>query len=159
MYLCISTGVFLSVCQSIGLSHLSYFSLNLIKLSFTGCSKNLTSFRRPIILAIFIEMTSNVHSLYRNLPERWIGHGGEEHNFLLKSPPRSLDLTPCDFFPLGICERTCLCAPSAYVKELKQRITAALENPTQDMLQHVWHEFDYRLDVCRVTGGTHIKHL
>ena len=32
--------------------------------------------------------------------------------------------------------------------ELKQRITAALENVTKDMLQRVWHEFDYQLDVC-----------
>ena len=50
------------------------------------------------------------------------------------------------------------CLP-ANLEELKQRITAALENVTKDMLQRVWHEFDYRLDVCRVTGGAHIEHL
>ena len=43
--------------------------------------------------------------------------------------------------------------------ELKQRITAALENVTKDMLQRVWHEFDYQLDVCRVTGSAHIDHV
>ena len=36
---------------------------------------------------------------------------------------------------------------------------AALETVTQDMLQRVWQELDYRLDVCRVTGGAHIEHL
>jgi hypothetical protein len=27
------------------------------------------------------------------------------------------------------------------------------------MLQNVWNELDYRLDVCRVTQGAHIEHL
>ena len=43
--------------------------------------------------------------------------------------------------------------------ELKQRITATLENVTKDMLQRVWHEFDYRLDACKVIGGAYIEHL
>ena len=25
--------------------------------------------------------------------------------------------------------------------------------------RNVWEEFDYQLDVCRVTNGTHIEHL
>ena len=36
---------------------------------------------------------------------------------------------------------------------------AALETVMQDMLQRVWQQLDYRLDVCRVTGGAHIEHL
>ena len=47
----------------------------------------------------------------------------------------------------------------ANIKEMKQRITVALETVTKDMLQRVWHELEYRLDVCRVTGGAHIEHL
>jgi hypothetical protein len=27
------------------------------------------------------------------------------------------------------------------------------------MLQHVWQELDYRIDICRVTKGGHIEHL
>ena len=42
---------------------------------------------------------------------------------------------------------------------MKQRITAALETVTKDMLQRVWHELEYRLDVCKVTGGAPIEHL
>ena len=42
---------------------------------------------------------------------------------------------------------------------MKQRITTALETVTKDMLQRVWHELEYRLDVCKVTGGAHIDHL
>ena len=33
-----------------------------------------------------------------NLPGRWIGRAGGEDNVMLKWPPRSPDLTPCDFF-------------------------------------------------------------
>jgi hypothetical protein len=28
-----------------------------------------------------------------------------------------------------------------------------------DMLQTVWNELDYRVDVCRITNGAHIEHL
>ena len=33
-----------------------------------------------------------------NLPARWIGCAGGEDNVILKWPPCSSDLTPCDFF-------------------------------------------------------------
>ena len=33
-----------------------------------------------------------------NLPERWIRHPGDQDNVMLKWPPRSPDLIPCDFF-------------------------------------------------------------
>jgi hypothetical protein len=28
-----------------------------------------------------------------------------------------------------------------------------------DMLQTVWNELDYRIDVCRITKGAHIEHM
>ena len=33
-----------------------------------------------------------------NLTRRWIGRASGEKNVVLKWPPRSPDLTPCDFF-------------------------------------------------------------
>jgi len=30
---------------------------------------------------------------------------------------------------------------------------------TADMLQTVWNELDFRVDVCRITKGAHIEHL
>jgi hypothetical protein len=36
---------------------------------------------------------------------------------------------------------------------------AALGGVTMDMLQRVWEEIDYRLDVCRVTRGALIEGL
>ena len=46
-----------------------------------------------------------------------------------------------------------------YVHPLKVRIRTATETITADMLQTVWNELDYRVDVCRITNGAHIEHL
>ena len=35
----------------------------------------------------------------------------------------------------------------------------AIETMTADMLQTVWNELDYHVDVCRITNGAHIEHL
>jgi len=43
--------------------------------------------------------------------------------------------------------------------ELKVRIRTAIETITADMLQTVWNELDYRVDVCRITKVAHIAHL
>ena len=48
----------------------------------------------------------------------------------------------------------CVCIPV-----LKVRIRTATETITADMLQTVWDELDYRVDVCRITKGGHIEHL
>ena len=47
----------------------------------------------------------------------------------------------------------------ASIPELKVRIRTAIETITADMLQTVWNELDYRVDVCRITKCAHIKHL
>ena len=41
----------------------------------------------------------------------------------------------------------------------KARIIAAVKNIDAPMLARVWQELEYRIDVCRVTRGDHIKHL
>ena len=43
--------------------------------------------------------------------------------------------------------------------ERSLRIRTAIETITADMLQTVWNELDYRVDVCRITKGAHIEHL
>jgi len=45
------------------------------------------------------------------------------------------------------------------IPELKIRIRTATETITADMLQTVWNELDYRVDVCRITKGAHTEHL
>jgi len=44
----------------------------------------------------------------------------------------------------------------ASIPELKVRIRTAIETITADMLQTVWNELDYRVDVCRITQTVHI---
>jgi hypothetical protein len=34
--------------------------------------------------------------------------------------------------------------------ELRERINTAIGNVTQDMLEWVWREWEYRLNICRV---------
>ena len=47
----------------------------------------------------------------------------------------------------------------ASIPELKVRVRTAIETITADMLQTVWNELNFRVDVCRITKGAHIEHL
>jgi len=51
-------------------------------------------------------------------------------------------------------ETGCVCIP-----ELKVLIRTAIETITADMLQTVWNELVYRVDVCRIKKDAHIEHL
>ena len=63
--------------------------------------------------------------------------------------PQSPYLSPCDFFLWGYVKGLVFVPPlPTNSEEMKQRITAALETVTKDMLQRVWHELEYRLNVC-----------
>jgi hypothetical protein len=42
---------------------------------------------------------------------------------------------------------------------LKARIIAAVKNIDAPMLTRVWHELEYRIDMCLVTRGAHIERL
>ena len=74
-------------------------------------------------------------------------------------PPRSSDATPCDIFLWGYVNDQVYVPPlPASVPELKVRIRTAIETITADKLQTVWNELDYRVDVCRITKGSHTEH-
>jgi len=38
-------------------------------------------------------------------------------------------------------------------------ITTAVASVDEDMLRSVWTELGYRIDICRVTKGSHTEHL
>ncbi|XP_068083439.1 uncharacterized protein [Anabrus simplex] len=98
--------------------------------------------------------------LNQELPQRWMGCGTEGDLMLLPFPPRSPDLTPCDFFLWGYVKYQVFVPPLLVdIQEVKQHIQAAFESITAAMLTRVWEEMDYRVDVCRVTQGAHIKRL
>ena len=75
-------------------------------------------------------------------------------------PPLSPYATPCDFFLWGYVKDQVYVPPlPASIPELWVRIRTAIEIITADMLQTVWNELDYRVDVCRIIKGAHIEHL
>jgi len=75
-------------------------------------------------------------------------------------PSRSSDATPCDFFLWGYIKDQVYIPPlPASIPELKVRTRTTIENITADMLQTVWNEIDFRVDICRITKGAHIEHL
>jgi hypothetical protein len=62
------------------------------------------------------------------------------------------------FLPLGFCQGQRLHPPlPKTLPELQRRISNAIENVTEDMLERVWQEWEYRLDICHFTRGTHIE--
>jgi hypothetical protein len=70
------------------------------------------------------------------------------------------DLTSCDFFLWGYVKDVVYVSPLPNdLQELRQRIIAAVTTINRDMLERVWTEMDYRIDVCRVTRGSHIECL
>jgi len=98
--------------------------------------------------------------LNRVLQQRWIGRAAKGGNHLLPWPPNSPDLTPCDFFLWGFVNDSVYVPPLPMsLQELRDRITHALQTITADMINRVWDEFDYRVDLCRVTQDAHIEGL
>jgi hypothetical protein len=92
------------------------------------------------------------------LPNCWIGTAGAADEEWMKWPPHSPDPTPCDIFLWGYIEEQ-VPALSLDIDELKLTFTAAIETIDRNMLEKVWDELDYRLDICRVMNGVHIEHL
>jgi hypothetical protein len=43
--------------------------------------------------------------------------------------------------------------------QLRQRIVEAITAIDSEMLQRVWQEHDYRIDICHITKGGYIEHL
>jgi hypothetical protein len=78
----------------------------------------------------------------------------------MKWPPRSPDLTPYDFFLWGHIKDLIYVSPLPRdIDELKRRISEAATSVTAEMLERVWQEMEYRIDVFRVTKGAHIESL
>ena len=91
---------------------------------------------------------------------RWVGRTAATDNTFCTWPPRSPDLTACDFFLWGFVTDNVYVPPlPKTLPELRERIDIAIGNVTQDVLERVWQEWEYRLDICRVTLGAHIEYI
>ncbi|GBN11261.1 hypothetical protein AVEN_268832-1 [Araneus ventricosus] len=84
--------------------------------------------------------------------QRWIGRGA-----VIAWPPRSLDITPLDFYLWGYVNQHVYSERSNDINHLKRGIMEVIYSVTSDVLTRVWEELDYRLDVCRTTNGAHIE--
>ena len=62
--------------------------------------------------------------------------------------------TVCDFFLWDFVKDIVYVPPlPKTLPELRELINTAIENATQDMLERVWREWEYRLDIFRITRG------
>jgi len=67
---------------------------------------------------------------------------------------------PHDFFLWGyVKDQVYVLRLPPSIPELKVQIRTATETITAHMLQTVWNELYYRVDVCRITKGAHIVYL
>ena len=122
------------------------------------CFLSYYSHHSPIFTSTLNVVLTAVHPIRRVPIYRIIPNDdcGGFNNF----PPRSPDATPYDFFLWGYIKDQVYVPPlPATIPELKVRIRTANETITADMLQTVWNEIDYRVDVCRITKDAHTEHL
>ncbi|KAJ4447016.1 hypothetical protein ANN_09004 [Periplaneta americana] len=91
--------------------------------------------------------------LDEQFPARWIGRGSP----YITWPARSPDLTPPDFFLWGFVKDQVYRTPVRDLADLQERIYAAVNNVTPQMLHNTWVEVEYRLDISRATNGSHVE--
>ncbi len=75
------------------------------------------------------------------------------------SGPRSLDLTPCDFFLRGYLKSLVYRQKPRDLEDLKQKITDSCAEIDQQIIDRSLVEFRIRLEKCIESDGGHIEHL
>ena len=90
--------------------------------------------------------------LDETFPDRWMGRRGP-----IEWPPRSPDLTPCDFFLWGFLKSQVYAGKPSTIAELKTLIEEAINNIEQDVIDRALLEYRKRLQKCVETGGGHIE--
>jgi hypothetical protein len=74
--------------------------------------------------------------------------------------PKSPDLIPTDFLLWAyVKDRVYVPPMPVTLNELKQGICRAVESISIQVLQDLWMELQYRLDVCKHTSGAYIEQL
>jgi hypothetical protein len=83
---------------------------------------------------------------------RWISRGGP-----ITWPLRSPDLTPLDFFLWSYVKNIVYQFKISDFQHLEDCIKNAMATVTPNVLQAMWNEVEYRLDICRATKGAHTE--
>jgi hypothetical protein len=66
----------------------------------------------------------------------------------------------CVFFLWGYVKEQVFVSPlPPDIDGFELKIAAVIETTDRDVLKGVWDELEYRLNICRVTNGTHIERL
>ena len=72
-------------------------------------------------------------------------------------PARSPDLTPSDFFLWGYLNSRVYTTRVLSIEDLKARITAEVQRIPRSMLENVWENIEFRLDLLTSVSGGHIE--
>ncbi|KAJ4452056.1 hypothetical protein ANN_03572 [Periplaneta americana] len=97
--------------------------------------------------------------LNHELPNRWIGRVGADDQALFLWPPRSPDLTPCDFYLWEyIKDRVYVPPLPQTLVQLRERINNAVMAIDRTTLHKVWNELDYRLDILQLQMNDYRYH-
>ena len=92
------------------------------------------------------------HFLEEQLPNRWIGRGSQS----MPWPPRSQDLTLCDFFLWGFVKSKLYAERPQNIQKLKLKTENVFRNDlTADMCSRVLQEYQQRLRKCIENVGGH----
>ena len=91
--------------------------------------------------------------LDEEFPARYIGRGSS----YITWPARSPHLTPLNFCQWGFVNDQVYRTPVRNLADLQERIYAAVNNVTPQMLHNTWVKFKYRLYISRATNGSHVE--
>lgn len=86
--------------------------------------------------------------LDRKFPERWIGRRGP-----MEWPPRSPDLTVCDYFLWGYLKEHVYRTRPATIPQLRDRITQCIGEIPRDMIAQACHSAHQRFEQCVALDG------
>ena len=78
---------------------------------------------------------------------------GADTDFIIKLPPRSPDLTPCDFFLWRYIKSKVYVDQPNKIEELKTNIQNAFGEANHEMLNHTMRSFQERLSLVLQSKG------
>jgi len=91
--------------------------------------------------------------LNKNLEDRWIGRGSPN----MPWPPRSPDITACDFFLWGYLKSKVYETKPENMEDLKGRISQCCQNISEDLITRVLKCFQIRLETLTQNNGSYIE--
>lgn len=93
----------------------------------------------------------------KNYLKEWFPGTVIGRNSELAWPPRSPDLTPCDYFLWGHLKTIVRSRKPHDILDLRIKIIEAATNVTSSMIQNVLEDFRHRLSRCIEKNGDHIE--